>query len=90
MPRRKKSGEAVEGGGWQQTIVSRIKKGTVIPLLSNGVSNDLVLGGHEKLIKAYADHIKYPLSDQRHSLLKMTQFKFFTDESVKDREQLVG
>ncbi len=71
---------------WQQTLTERIKLGKVLPLLSNRVNNDLILHGHEALVKAYADYIHYPLPQL--SLPPMAQFKRVTDEAITDDWQL--
>jgi hypothetical protein len=68
---------------WQQTIAERIKAGKVVPLISNVASNNLVLGGHEELVAAYATYVNYPLGDN-HDLLQMAQFMSVTDESITD------
>lgn len=68
---------------WQQTIIERIRAGKVVPLISNMVSNNLVLGGHESLVGAYAKYTNYPLASQD-CLAKITQFINVTDESVTD------
>lgn len=68
---------------WQQTIVERIRTGKIVPLISNVVSNNLVLGGHESLVEAYAQYINYPLADHD-CLAKMAQFTNVTDESSTD------
>lgn len=64
-------------------IKQRIKDNMVVPLISNTISNNLVLGGHDKLVSAYAKHIEYPppLSGQ---LLQMTQFRIVTNEEITD------
>jgi hypothetical protein len=68
---------------WQQTIADRIKAGKVVPLIGNTVGDDLVLGGHTKLIEAYAEYISYPLDD-KNSLSRMAQFTSVTDEGSTD------
>ncbi len=96
MPRIKISRKVDLDPSWSLTdrIEERIKKDEVVPLVSNRVSNDLVLGGHERLSRAYADYIRYPLRDapdalkDRHDLLRMMQFKAVTDERMADSWEL--
>ena len=75
MPRVKKSGRETsqQPKTWQQTIVDRIKVGKVVPLISNQVSNDLVLGGHEHVIEAYTAYAEYPLALRQ--IASIAQFK---------------
>ena len=82
MPRIR-TGQATTARTWQQTIVERIKNGKVVPIISNEVSNNLVLGGDVPLSEAYATHINYPLADN-HCLPCMTQFFGVTNEAVTD------
>jgi hypothetical protein len=84
MPRIKISQpERREAATWQQTIVDRIRAGKVVPLISQAVDYDLILGGHTALVEAYADYVQYPLTDQ-HNLPQMTQYKAVTDENISD------
>lgn len=82
MPRIR-TGQKKVAKSWQQTITERIKAGKVVPLLSNVVSNDLVLGGNDALVEAYARYVAYPLENNT-NLPHMTQFTGVTDESVSD------
>lgn len=82
MPRIR-TGQRKVVRSWQQTITERIKAGKVVPLISNVVSSDLVLGGHDKLVEAYAAYIDYPLPD-KNNLTQMTQFMSVTDETATD------
>lgn len=45
----------------EQTITDRIKSGRVVPILSDAVCNDLVLGQgqHNNLVQAFARYVKY-------------------------------
>jgi hypothetical protein len=65
--------------------MERIRGGKVVPVISNKVSNNLVLGGHDALVQAYAGHISYPLAEQDH-LAQMTQFISVTDETATDSQ----
>jgi hypothetical protein len=82
MPRIR-TGQQTTVRTWQQTIVERIKNGKVVPIISNEVSNNLVLGGDAPLIEAYAAYINYPLADN-HCLPCMAQFFGVTNEAVTD------
>ena len=44
MPRIR-TGQRKEPKTWEQVIIDRIKVGKVVPLVSNEVGNNLVLGG---------------------------------------------
>jgi len=67
---------------WQQTIIERIRVGKVVPVVSNIVSNNLALGGHDSLVEAYGNYINFPLSDC--NLIRMTQYISVTDETITD------
>ena len=86
MPRIKKSdqkkGRSSDPKTWQQTLAERIRQGKVVPLISNKVSNDMVLGGHEALTKAYAEYTDYPFEQLR--VPNIAQYKRVTDEAVTD------
>lgn len=56
-----------------QNFVDRIRAGKVVPVISQEVLADLVLGGRQALITGYADYIQYPLGD-RENLLKMAKY----------------
>ena len=81
MPRIK-IGQPTVARTWQQVIAERIRTGKVVPLISNIVSNNLVLGGDDNLVTAYAKYINYPLDDR--NLLRMAQYLSVTDESATD------
>ncbi len=65
------------------TMASRIKAGKVVPLVSNIVSDDLVLGGHANLVNKYKEHIKYPL-EKKGTLPQLIQFKNVTDGEMAE------
>jgi len=79
MPINKRSGQAPANPWQRQDIVGRIKIGKVVPVISNEIVNDLLLGGHTDLIKGYAEYIEYPL-DSGDDLLLMTKFKRINGE----------
>ncbi len=68
---------------WQQTIIERLKMGKVVPLIGNIVSNNLILGGNDALVEAYATYVHYPL-ELKDNLPHMAQFTSVTDEAVTD------
>jgi hypothetical protein len=70
-------------GSQQQSWASRIRAGKVVPLISNSVSADAVLGGHTALVKKYAEHIIYPLKNED-DLPRMIQFKSVIDDTVAE------
>ena len=69
---------------WQQTIIERIRAGKVVPLIGNVVNNDLILGGHQQLVDAYATYVSFPLKNGMRNLPKMAQFVSVTDEEATD------
>lgn len=82
MPRIR-TGQRKKPKTWEQVIIDRIKIGKVVPLISNEVGNNLVLGGHRALIEAYATYINYPLPSKQ-LLSRMAQFVGVTGEVVSD------
>ncbi|MEM7334740.1 MAG: SIR2 family protein [Chloroflexota bacterium] len=60
--------------GWKATIVERIHRGKVLPLISNVVSNRLVFERHKHIVDGWARYIDYPFADQ-HDLTQMTQYQ---------------
>lgn len=79
MPINKRSGQTPANPWQKQDIVGRIKIGKVVPVISNEIINDLLLGGQADLIKGYAEYIEYPL-DSGDDLLLMTKFKRINGE----------
>jgi hypothetical protein len=77
MPRYQKTGPGQTEP--QPGLASRIRAGKVVPIISHVIGNDLVLGGHSRLVEAYAQRMAYPLS-QRDDLSQMLQFKCVTDK----------
>jgi SIR2-like domain len=77
-----KKGEKRVAKTWQQIIVDQIKEGKAIPVLSNSISNDLILGNHRQLILDYADYTTYPLAD-KDNLAHLTQFMSVMEAEVK-------
>jgi hypothetical protein len=47
-------------GDWRQAILEQLRSGKVLPIVSNRVHNDLLLGGHEALARAYCEHHAVP------------------------------
>jgi hypothetical protein len=82
MPRIK-TGQPKNIRTWQQTIVERIRTGKVVPVISNLVGDDLLLGSHEGVIEAYGQYTQYPFPE-KHDLSRMAQFFGVTDESIGD------
>ncbi|MEM7031887.1 MAG: hypothetical protein AAF629_20200, partial [Chloroflexota bacterium] len=69
---------------WQQTIIDRVKRGKVVPLVSNQVALDLSLGGPQIVAKAYQTYIDYPSPDPA-SIAQMVQYRNITEEALKDK-----
>ncbi len=66
----------------QQIIIDQIKAGRAIPVLSNSISNDLILGNHRQLILDFAGYANYPLAD-KDNLAHLTQFMSVMEAEVK-------
>lgn len=66
----------------QPTIIERLRTGKAVPILGSTITYDFVLGGHDAMVKAYADYNKYELHER--SLAQVTQFKAIQDDSIKD------
>lgn len=79
---RIKPGEKRVAKTWQQIIVDQIKAGRAIPVLSNSISNDLILGNHRQLILDFAEYANYPLAD-KDNLAHLTQFMSVMEAEVK-------
>lgn len=79
MPINKLLGQTPANPWQKQDIVGRIKIGKVVPVISNEIVNDLLLGGQADLVKGYAEYIDYPL-DSSDNLLLMTKFKRINSE----------
>lgn len=67
---------------WQQKIVERIHAGKLVPILSSTIEHDLILGGHEALVRAYAEYSRCPAD--RGGLAEIAQFRGIVDESLPD------
>ena len=79
---RIKMGETRVAKTWQQIIVDQIKAGKAIPVLSNSISNDLILGNHRQLILDFAEYANYPLAD-KDNLAHLTQFMSIMEAEAK-------
>jgi SIR2-like domain len=65
----------------QETLAEKIKAGKAVPLLSAVVEHDLILGGHEALVKDYVERIAYPLANTN-DLPHIAQFRSVTHLST--------
>ena len=65
---------------WREFIVDQIKVGKVVPIIGNTVANNVLLGGHDAMVKEFAAYLKYPGSDDA-DLAQITQFVSVSDES---------
>lgn len=84
MPRVKLDQAPAPSGeqNWQEAIAERIRKGKVVPIVSNRLANHHVLGGHEALVDAYLAYASFPLARQHFS--QMLQFRAVADERMRD------
>jgi hypothetical protein len=82
MPRIR-TGQQKNTRTWQQTIVERIRTGKVVPVVSNIVGDDLLLGSHDGLVEAYVKYTEYPFPE-KHDLSRIAQFLGVIDENLGD------
>ena len=84
MPRRRsgQSRPASPKASWQDTVTDRIRAGKVVPIISNRLSNDLLLGGHDQVCQGYSTYINYPLTSG--NLSQMSQFHWLTNDAITD------
>ena len=68
---------------WQQTVADRVKMGRVVPIISNRVNHNLVLGGYDNTKQKYVEYTNYPL-DKSHPFPQVAQFTKVIDENVTD------
>ena len=80
MPRFKIGEPAQAAPTWQNTLVDRIRQGNLVPIISGSLCNDLVLGNHADLVKAYAQHSLYPVPSDE--LSRITQYRSITADEV--------
>jgi hypothetical protein len=65
-------------------IIDRIRQDKVVPVVSNDISYQLLLGQDTALVNSYAEYIQYPFSGQYH-LSQMTQFRVVMQkEQIRD------
>ena len=55
-------------------LAESIKKGRAVPIISDEVLFDLVLGGHADFVDQYANHVDYPMED-RHNLPRIAKYR---------------
>ncbi len=63
----------------KQSFVERVRSGSVVPILSNEMMADLVLGGRHELVEGYADYVEYPMED-RGDILQIAKFQIITGD----------
>ena len=84
MPRIKSDQPAAPAGeqSWQERIAERIRKEKVVPIVSDRLGGDRVLGGYEQLLDAYVAYAGFPV--ERQSFAEMLQFRSVADERMRD------
>lgn len=84
MPRVKLDQAPAPSGeqSWQETLAERIRKGKVVPIVANRLTNDRMLGGQDALVAAYPGYAGFPLVEQ--GLAQMLQFRAVADERMRD------
>lgn len=86
MPRIK-PGQKKVVRDWKQTIVERIRRGRVVPIISSRVTHDLVLNGYDNSEKDYRAYTHYPLDDN-HDIARVSQFARVVDDNLTDPRAL--
>lgn len=69
-----------------EAITRLIDEDKVVPIIGNGLINDLMIGSHKGLVDAWGKHVDYPHQMRGHSLARMTQFAAIsqTQEGLSD------
>ena len=57
--------------GWKERLIDEIKRGKILPLISNEASNELVFGSQDDLVETWVDYIDYPLTPEEQALRDM-------------------
>ncbi|OEU46811.1 MAG: hypothetical protein BA861_12935 [Desulfobacterales bacterium S3730MH5] len=74
MPRIKLGGQQrSRPSDWRQAITDQLRSGKVLPIISNRLHDDLILGGHCQLVRAYAEYHAFPL-DSNPDLPEVVQY----------------
>ena len=66
----------------QPTIVERLRSGKAVPSIGSALTQDLLFGGHDAVVKAYGEYNHYPLNEL--TLAQVTQFKGIQDATIRD------
>ena len=66
------------------SLAQLIQRGSLVPVIAGEVLEDLVFGGHERLVASYAAHVGYPMSDPG-KLHKVAKYQSLTT-GWKDRQ----
>ena len=45
---------------WRQAFLEQLRSGKVLPIISNRLHDDLLLGGHKQLVEEYAEYYRVP------------------------------
>ena len=58
--------------GQEQSLARLLQQGRVLAVISGEALEELALGGHERIVAGYAEHVGYPLPDreQLHTMVK--------------------
>ncbi|MCI5123679.1 MAG: hypothetical protein D3925_04180 [Candidatus Electrothrix sp. AR5] len=66
--------QAARPNDWRQAVLDQLRSGKVLPIISNRFYDNLVLGGHEQLVRDYVDYYQVtPKSG--HDLQAAAQYK---------------
>ncbi|WP_339133816.1 MAG: SIR2 family protein [Candidatus Electrothrix sp. GW3-4] len=52
--------QAARPNDWRQAVLDQLRSGKVLPIISNRFHDDLLLGGHDQLVRDYAEHYRIP------------------------------
>jgi len=67
----------------KSAFVEDLRAGRVVPVISDEMVTNLVMRGRNRLIEGYADWIGYPMSEDRHDLLKVARYRAIIGEEGK-------
>jgi hypothetical protein len=60
--------------GWKETIVERVRTtAMVLPIISGGISEEMIFGSHDKMLNQWAEYSEYPHTE-RGTLTQMAQY----------------
>ena len=68
---------------WQDAFRYLLPRGRVVPIIGSHVINDMLIGGHDELVRGYADYVEYPGNDYD-APYQIAQFRRIIEEAITD------